>query len=118
MRETKEVTNIVDRLETFEEQIGITLEGLYAEFEFDPCETDDPNCLTISGELRARDGCELLSFRLIVAIYDLAGRVIHSEDGYFGDADSFLGFDTFSETIYTKCDPSNVSKIRVYPRPF
>jgi hypothetical protein len=101
----KDLTHKIERLELFEEKLGVVLQGISV-FE--------ENCkLTICGELISAIGTNLkYNITVIVAVYDLKDRVITHDERYFY-ANDFLGLETFEVSIFDVND-DNISKIRVY----
>lgn len=106
-----DVTSKIERLEVFEERLGVTLESLSA---FVTDQGADNIYLAIRGELQTRDGTELHEdIALVVAVYDASGRIIGtSSQWYF--VDGFFGLETFEFIVHLPL--SQVSKVRVYPK--
>ncbi|MCE7980376.1 MAG: hypothetical protein DYG89_04235 [Caldilinea sp. CFX5] len=103
----KDITNLIERLDTFEERMGVTLEGLFAIVE-------DNNFVKINGELHSCDGAEIeQNTQVVVSLHDAAGRVIGTSTTQF-NAESFFGFETFSILLMPPIAP--ISKIRIYPK--
>lgn len=104
----KDITKLLERLEAFEERLGVTLEGLFASI-------DQNKYITVNGEIHPREGTQLTqNVQLVVSAYDSSGRVLNTASNYFR-ADSFFGFETFSITLVPS--PVAVSKVRIYPKP-
>jgi hypothetical protein len=105
---SKDITHLIERLELFEERLGIRLEGLYAEI------SDDCRWVTVTGEVHALEGMKLKQdIRIVGAVYDNSGRVLSTDDrGVF--AAEFYGFKVF--TLPIALPPrANITKIRIYP---
>ena len=112
----EDITNTVERLELFEERLGVRIEGLYAKFTYN--ESDKPGYYSFSvgltGELQATKGSKLKDSIFVVAVaYDTEGRVIGVEERWF-NKDCFFGLETFE--ILIRGLPDKPSKIRVYPK--
>jgi hypothetical protein len=104
-----DVTSRIERLEVFEERLGVTLESLSAFVE-----DDAPYYLKVYGELHTRNGTELQgSVDLVVAAYDTSGRIIGTSSHWYS-ADDFFGLETFEFTVALPL--SQVSKVRIYPK--
>lgn len=107
MASKKDLTDLIERVEAFEERLGVRLEGLFAKME-------DDGELRINGELHARNGTGLEDdIEVTVTAYDSTGRVISVADLFF-NSDSFFGFEAF--TSYLDFDDIEPAKLRVYPR--
>lgn len=103
----KDITNIVERFEAFEERLGITLEGVFAKI-------NDDGELTVCGEVYAVDGTKINEdIDLIVSLHDASGRVIYRDHHYIL-ASKFYGFESFKIIFYDTSLP--VSKVRLYPK--
>ncbi len=114
MARSKDVTHLVERLEAFEDRVGVSLEGLYAALD------TEYGGLEVNGELHLRNGTELNEdIQIVVTLYDAAGRVIDVTDKYI-DSDRFFGFEAFSAYFNEPGDPEAgtppVAKIRIYPK--
>ena len=108
-----DVTNIIEKLEAFEERLGITLNGISAFYEQDDYSEDDS--VEVMGEILARSGEKIEeSLNLVLAVYDKQGRVIGKDSIWF-DNDDFFVLDTFSVSAYVPKN-SEFSKIRIYPK--
>ena len=107
-----DVTSRIERLEVFEERLGVTLENLSAFVQDSGADSSTP--LVVCGELQPLNGTKLQgNVELVVAAYDSSGRVIGTSSCiYF--ADEFFGLETFDLIVVL---PMNqVSKVRVYPK--
>lgn len=106
-----DVTNRIERLEVFEERVGVTLDSLSAFVEDYGA---GGICLRVCGEIQARNGTELLGdVDLVVAAYDSSGRIIGTEFKIYC-VDKFFGLETFNLAVQIPL--SQVSKVRVYPK--
>jgi hypothetical protein len=102
-----DVTHLIERLEAFEEQLGVSFEGLYAVIVED-------NYIKVNGELILIKGSQLSqNIKIQLSAYDLIGRVIATTD-HIVLKGRFLGLDTFSG--YLECPSADISKIRIYPQ--
>jgi hypothetical protein len=103
----KDVTDLIERLEAFEDRLGVNLEGLFAEVSQD-------GYANVNGELHLREGTELeRDIEVVATIYDSSGRVLAVDDARF-DSDSFFGFEAFS--LFMEVGNKKPAKIRVYPK--
>jgi hypothetical protein len=105
---SKDITQLIERLELFEERLGIRLEGLYAEI------SDDCQWVTVNGEVHALEGMKLKQdIRIVGAVYDNSGHVLSTNDHGVLAAE-FYGFKVFALPI--ELPPrANITKIRIYP---
>ncbi len=109
MARNKDVSHLVERLEAFEDRLGVSLQGLFASLD------TEYGFMSVNGELHARDSTELgQDIDIVVTLYDSAGRVVGVTSQYM-DSDSFFGFEAFSARFSEANDPP-VAKIRVYPK--
>jgi len=108
-----DVTSKIERLEVFEERLGVRLESLSAFFT-DYGLDNFNNDVNVRGELQVREGTELQQdVELVMAVYDSSGRVIAtSSKSYY--AGEFFGLETFELTV--EIPMNQVAKIRVYPK--
>lgn len=102
----------VERLEAFEDRLGVSLEGLLAMVR--SCDETD-NRFIVNGELHSREGASLAQDTIIVvSAHDTSGRVLKTLEKYFRKA-SFFGFEAFEISTYLPISMV-VSKVRVYPK--
>lgn len=105
--EESDLTSRIERLEAFEERCGVRLDALFAK--------GDGYSLKVNGELHPQDGPKLKqNVMVVVDVYDAARRLVENGGECFF-AESFFGFETFSLLLVPKI--SDISKIRVYPKP-
>lgn len=103
-----DVTHLIERLEAFEERMGVRLEALFAH-------VDEYGNLTVRGEIHPRDGATIKEdIAVEMGAYDSAGRLVARDRDYI-DADKFFGFQVFGENA--ELPIRELSKIRVYPKP-
>lgn len=109
----RDITNLIERIELFEERLGVRLESLSAKIAAGLL----PLCyINIMGELHVHDGMTLnQDTQLIFAIYDDAGRVIGAS--YLSCfKKKFYGFEVFNVPFNLGAPSPNISKIRIYPQ--
>jgi hypothetical protein len=103
----KDVTNLVERLEAFEDRLGVSLEGLFAFL-------DENGYLTVNGEVHVREGTELdEDIEVVATVYDSSGRVLSTSEQVMYSG-SFFAFEAFS--FVKSLDEHRPAKIRVYPK--
>ncbi|MCC6423750.1 MAG: hypothetical protein IT447_09760 [Phycisphaerales bacterium] len=106
-----DVTMLVERLEAFEERLGVRLESLGA--QLNPL-LDDLVHLEIRGEMHPQAGTELQQdVKLVVAAYDANGRIVGTDSHLF-EAGGFFGFETFE--IIVQIYVNKLTRVRVYPK--
>jgi hypothetical protein len=97
----------IERLEAFEERLGVKIEGLFAYI-------DENNCIKINGELHSNEGTQLKqNIKLMISAHDSSGRIVGTDYSLIS-AESFFGFEIFSE--YFQAQSESVSRVRIYPR--
>ncbi|MDA7858624.1 hypothetical protein N9B05_02285 [Mariniblastus sp.] len=107
----KDVTNLVQRLDAFEERLGVRIDSMSA-FEVND-EYGDEADITIRGELHVVNGTSLEDdIYLRASIYDVEGRVVETSYDYIM-SDSFFGFHTFE--ISLSVEPRIAKRIRLLP---
>ncbi len=105
---TEDVTHLVERLEAFEDRLGVGLEGLYA------AQDVEYGYLKVNGELHPREGTELdEDLDIVVTLYDAGGRVIGVATEWI-DSENFFGFEAFSVRLRDVVTPP--AKVRIYPK--
>lgn len=107
----RDLTHIIERLEAFEERLGLELRGLYAFL-------DENGYLWVNGELASTQKSELdCSICVVCTLYDSDGRVLDNRQ-YFADDEKFFGFESFSMSFDPpgKATASQLLKIRIYPK--
>lgn len=103
----KDITDLIERLEAFEDRLGVSLEGLFADLT-------ERGYIHINGELHLREGTELnQDIEVVATVYDSSGRVLDVQDAGFY-ADSFFGFEAFS--LFMEVGNRRPARIRVYPK--
>lgn len=108
----KDVTSLVQRLDAFEERLGVRIEALSA-FESEGYSDDEVEVI-VRGELHSESGTDLeQSVVLDLVVYDGEGRVIETENKYFR-MDSFFGFAPFQMSV---CVTAGLMKrLRLIPK--
>lgn len=105
-----DLTSKIERVEAFEERVGVRFQGMSAFLETD----DDYILLQVHGEIHASSGAELMDdVTVVIAVYDQSDRVVGTCTSYYY-SESFFGFEAFSESL--SLSVKNISKIRVYPK--
>ena len=112
MKKTKNVvvegdaTHLIERLEAFEERMGVRLEALFAYIEI--------GYLSVNGEVHPRDGTTIQQdVEVHVDAYDSSGRLVATTQATLS-ADVFFGFEAFHTMVGLPI--RELSKIRVYPK--
>lgn len=69
-----DISHLMERVELFEDRLGVRLEGLFARM-------DDDGDIRVNGELHSRDGVELdQDIVVVVLVYDGSGRLIEMDE--------------------------------------
>jgi hypothetical protein len=109
-----EITNLIERLEAFEDRCGVRLESLWAKRRDVNLNGEDVWGARVFGELHSREGTALKrNIELRLDAYDTEGRVVGRGATSFSSK-SFFGFETFTVDLYYARD-LQLSKIRLYP---
>ena len=107
----KDVTDKVERMEAFEERMGVRLDCLSARSEYFD---DETTYVRAMGELLSRRGDQLpQDIALVAAVYS-NGRVVGTSENYY-NSDEFPGLETF-ELIVSIPAGLPISKVRIYPK--
>ena len=97
----------VERLEAFEERLGVTLESLFV------AKTSN-NYVSINGELHTNEDLKITQdIELVFSVYNASNLVVGVKKMNISSK-SFLCFETFS-CLVGEC-PEDMSKIRIYPK--
>jgi hypothetical protein len=108
---SRALTKGIERLEVFEEKLGIALDNLSLTI------SDDYRWLTVTGEVHLAGGRSLTQDIILVAVaYDSEGSILGS-DQYFVSADKFLGLDVFKIEFWANDIGLLAKRIRVFPKP-
>lgn len=107
-------TKLIERLEVFEDRVGIRLEALFA--NWDDSFAPPLSYLTVTGEVHPKEGATIHNDSSLVAdIYDTAGRLVAHNKKYLY-AEKFFGFEPFSIIVRIECPNLQIFKIRLYPK--
>ncbi len=105
-------THLIERLDAFEERLGVSLAGLYAT----AAEDDWANMVSVNGELHPANGTGLeKNLEIVADIVDGHGRMVGTQAQPFS-RDDFFGFETFSLYIPIHVPLVQIHKIRLYPK--
>ena len=106
----KDVTNLIERLEKFEQRAGVRLEALSAFAESDD---DGEFTVTVRGEAHSMKGDNLShDVSVVVSLFDKEGRVVGTSSEYL-DSDDFFGFETIDADV--ELSGTSLAKIRIVP---
>ena len=110
-----DITNKIERLKVFEEQLGVTLESLSAFFLEYMSGDEKVFVLVTCGELQATNGTKLKrNIDLLFEVHDTFGNIVKTTNLNFWQK-IFFGMESFK--IETWGLPiSDISKIRIYPK--
>jgi hypothetical protein len=107
----KDITNLVERLEVFEDRLDVRIEAVYACMKNIGLNWH----VTVNGELHPRGGAQLSQDIILnVDFLDPAGRVLGATAKLFS-AQSFYGFQTF--TFSFDVGRADILKVRLHPKP-
>lgn len=106
-----DVTSTIERLEVFEERLGVSLESLSAFVQ----DVEGMGIyLRVRGEVRTREGTQLKEdCKLEVTVFDASQRIIGTMSYPFY-VKNFFGFETFQ--IQISLPLNQVSKVRIHPK--
>lgn len=117
MDKTKEITNLIERLDVFEDRLSVKITAISAWIETD---YHRPYVVKVNGELHSQNGTTLKQPTwVVVDVYDTSGRILGTNNQgtsflEFIEPESFFGFHTFS--IDAQIPIAAVGKVRVYPK--
>lgn len=118
MAAKKNITHLIERLELFEERLGVRLEALSAVRSAVSGYWRDRD-VTVFGELHAKHGTTIKeSICLVAAVYDHSGRVIGVSMGDCFFKKRFSVFEAFAVRVRLPDSAEPVAKVRVYPKSF
>jgi len=107
---SKALTKGIERLEVFEERLGIVLDKLSVNV------SDDYGSVTVVGEIHLKDGMSLAKDTSVVAVaYDSEGHIIKTGTTFLF-AHTFSGFDVLDITLFATDIGSLATRIRVFPK--
>jgi hypothetical protein len=117
MVKTIEFLDNIERLEAFEEQFGIRLEGLSVSLAPIGTKYSNASYIDVNGDIFAINGTTIdQDIELVISCHDFADRVLVSKKHPI-KARSFLGLDTFLVEISYELLPFvTVEKVRIYPK--
>lgn len=111
MSERLEITNIVERLELLEENFGIALSALYANYIYRP-QNETPHFVTINFDVTSTNGGKLeRSLHVRASAYNEAGQMLETCPAYI-DGEEFVGYGSYSIHLFLDQSPA---KIRLFP---
>jgi len=109
MSKSKDLTGLIERMQDFEERLGISLESVYSVYK----NHGDVAFLIVNYDLRSRGGERLLrNICVKLAVYNSAGRLIH-EEGRWHSAKAFYGME--SQHFEIIMDSPDIARMRLYP---
>ena len=103
----KELRNRVERIESFEEQLGITLENI--SFHID----DNYFYLNINGEIiKNSDECNINGLYVCAVVYNNDDEILYTGNTWISN---FIGYDTFNMEFNTnEYDANTIKRIRIF----
>ena len=112
-------THLIERLETFEERLGVRLDALYATIADGISYSVDGESLPaicVTGEIHPREGTAIAQkIKIIADAYDMDGRVVCTNGTLGFDPKTFFGYETF-QVFVGGIPTEQIRKIRVYPK--
>jgi len=107
------LSHLVELLPPLEERAGVRISAVSAYARWDSQGADE---ISVAGEVTPRKGHKLDGdIRILVAVYDHAGRVIGTASETV-DAATFRDFETFAARWIKLPSNAEPSKVRVYPQ--
>lgn len=107
---SKSLTRKIERLDAFEERLGISLDKLSVNVP------NDHNPITISGEVHQSSSASISgNIEIVAVVYDAEGSIVQSGEVTLW-AHDFAGFDVFKLTLYANEIGLVADKIRIFPR--
>lgn len=117
MAAQEDFTHLIERLDAFEERLGVSFEALRAGLGERRNLAGDviSNGIIIYGQLHSREGTQIAEdIELFAESYDYSGRILVIDNTYVSK-EKFFGFETFKLYLQNVV-PDEVSKIRIYPK--
>ena len=109
---SKALTRKVERLEAFEERLGISLDKLSVNVQ------EHYLWLTVSGEVhQASSGSLSRDVKIVAVVYDAEGTIVETGEVTFYARD-FVGFDVFKLTLHAHEICLIADKIRIFPKAY
>jgi hypothetical protein len=107
---SKTLTRKIERLDAFEERLGISLDKLSVSVP------NDYNLLTISGEVHQTSSASISgNIEIVAVVYDAEGIIVQSGEVTLW-AQHFAGFDVFKLTLYGNEIGLIADRIRIFPK--
>lgn len=106
----KTAIQAIEKMQAMEEKFGVSLEGLYAEYD----DVDvDAKYLNVRGEIIAKNGSGIPEdIEIVMTAYNVNGQVISTASVYI-DAENFFGISPFE---FCQDIIEMPVKVRVYPK--
>ena len=115
MSRPTDLTDRIERLEVFEERVGVSFEALYCTIDNNDNWSDGNYRIELRGEVHSTSGTSIDDDLLIVlTVYDATGRVLETDSEWI-DSDAFFGFDVFDMTLKIPQE-SEISRVRLFPK--
>lgn len=119
MSEHKSQIDKLERLEAFEDRLGVRLDALYAKIDESQIYRlhgrEFPG-ICVTGEVHAACGTTLpLRIKIIVDAYDAHGRLVCTNGTGCFYPETFYGYESF-EVGVGGTHPGLIKKLRVYPK--
>ncbi|MBB0967758.1 hypothetical protein G6016_02040 [Dietzia aerolata] len=106
-----ELTDRVQRIESIEQKLGITIQSIYAVWTSDEYSQQlTVNFDVLGGSADLDDGISL-----VASVYNDKNQLIGTSQSFI-DEESFVGFESISLTLFDVLEPPAL--IRVTPKPF
>lgn len=109
----------LERLEAFEERLGVRLDALYAKIDgsrvYQTHNREFPS-IRVTGEIHPANGTALPQrIKIVADAYNAQGQVVDTSERRCLDPEEFFGYETF-ELHIGGTHPSLIKKIRIYPK--
>jgi len=101
-----ELKNSIERLELFEEKLGVRLDNLSVKI-------DDKYKMKVLGEIFSTDESLNQNIFLNVNLYNHDGDLVNTQKRFF-NKEKFMGYDTFKFYFYEENIALETSKLRIY----
>lgn len=103
-----DLSNKVERIEAFEERLGVRIENVSVWFD------DEEEDISILFEFHSASGTTISQdITVEIVAYNNRGQIIAKEEDFYFQ-ERFWGFET-CKCYLEEISPKNISKIRVYP---
>jgi hypothetical protein len=108
-----DVTELVERLDVFEDRVGVSFEALFCTIDDEP-DSDGEYKIELHGELHNSAGTTLDDdIEIVLSAYDTAGRVLATTTEYL-TAESFFGFEVLDMSLWVPT--AHILRIRLFPK--